>query len=85
MDSNKNQPKIQESRVCHAEERFSRASELFRFKAITRNIAQKALMTLDDITAEEMQGEKRPKSRIEKYYLLNHYLSYLKRFCEGKV
>lgn len=66
MDPNKGQPKIQESRVYQAEERFSRARELFRFKAITGNIVQKALMTLNDITAEEMQGEKPPQSRIEK-------------------
>ncbi len=85
MNSNKGQPKIQESLVYQTEERFSRARKLFRFKAIARNIFQKALMTLDDITAEEMQVEKPPQSQIEKYYLLNHYLDYLKRFSEGKV
>ena len=85
MDPNKGQCKIQKSRVYQAEERFSRARELFRFKAITRNIVQKALMTLDEISAEQMQGENPSPSRIEKYYLLHHYLDYLNRFCEGKV
>jgi hypothetical protein len=85
MDSNKGQGKIQESRVYYAEETFTRARELFRFKAITRNIVQSALMKMDDITAEEMQREKPSPSLIEKYYQLQHYLDYLDRFCEGEV
>jgi hypothetical protein len=85
MDLNKGQCKIQKSRVYQAEERFSRARELFRFKAITRNIVQKALMTLDEIPAEEMQGEKPSPFRMDNYSLLHHYLDYLNRFCEGKV
>lgn len=85
MDTSKGYSKGGGSRVYHVEEKFSRARELLRFKAITRNIVQKALMTLDEISAEEMQGEKPSPSRIEKYYLLHHYLDYLNRFCEGKV
>lgn len=85
MDSNKGQCKIQESRVYQAEKRFSRARELLRFKAISENIVQNALMTLDELSAEEMQREKPSPSRIEKYYLLHHYLDYLERLCEGKV
>ncbi|MFQ5842503.1 MAG: hypothetical protein ACE5I8_08710, partial [Thermodesulfobacteriota bacterium] len=71
MDSNKGQYKIQESRVYQAERRFFRARELLRFKAVTKDIVQKALVTLDEISAEEMQGEKPSPSRIEKYYLLH--------------
>ncbi len=84
MDSNK-QCKIQKFRVYHAEERFSRARELLRFKAVTRNIVQKALMILDEISAEEMQGENSSPSRMEKYVILHHYLDYLNRFWEEKV
>ena len=84
MDSNK-QCKIQTSRVYHAEERFSRARELLRFKAVTRNIVQKALTMLDEISAEEMQGQNSSPSHMEKYVILHHYLDYLNRFCEGNV
>lgn len=84
MHSNK-QDKIQESRVYHVEERFSSARELLRFKAVTRDIVQNALKIINEVSAEEMQGENSSASRIEKYYLLHHYLDYLNRFCEGKV
>jgi hypothetical protein len=84
MDSNK-QCKIQKFRAYHAEERFSRARELLRFKAVTRNIVQKALMMLDEISAQEIQGEKPSPSRMEKYFILHHYLDYLNRFYEEKV
>jgi hypothetical protein len=84
MDSNK-QCKIQKFSVYHAKERFSRARELLRFKAVTRDIAQNSLKIINEISAEEMQGENSSPSRIEKYYLLHHYLDYLNRFCEGKV
>jgi hypothetical protein len=84
MDSSK-QCKIQESRVYQAEERFSSARELLRFKAITKHIVQNALKIIDEVSAEEMQGKNSSPSRIEKYYLLHHYLDYLNRFCEGKV
>jgi len=84
MDSNK-QVKIQTSRVYHVETKFSWARELLRFRAVTRNVVQKALMTLDEISAEEMQREKPSPSRMEKYVVLHHYLDYLKRFWEGNV
>ena len=85
MDSNKGQRKIQEPRVYHAEETFSRARELFRFKAITNNLVQETLMSLEEMSAEEMQRGKPSQSRIEEYYLLHHYLDYLKGFSEGEV
>lgn len=85
MDTSKGYSKVAGSRVYHVEDGFSRARELLRFKAITENIVQNALMTLDELSAEEMQREKPSPSRIEKYYLLHHYLDYLERLCEGKV
>ncbi len=85
MDFNQGRHKIQESPVYHVEERFSRAREFFRFKAVTKHIIQNALRILNEISAEEMQGENPPASRPEKYSLLHRYLDYLKRFSEGKV
>ena len=84
MDSDK-QYKIQEFRVYQAEKRFSRARELLRFKSLTTNIVQKALTTLDEMSAEEMQGQNSSPSHMEKYVILHHYLDYLNRFCEEKV
>ena len=57
MGSNKGQREIHESRVYRAEERFFGTKGLFGSKDITRNIVQNALMTLDEISAEEMQKE----------------------------
>ncbi len=85
MDSNQGHRKIQESRVYHVEERFSRARELFRFKAVTKNMIENALRIINEISAEEVQGENPSPFRREKYSLLHHYLDYLKRFSEGKV
>lgn len=85
MDSNKAHSSIQEDRVYQIESRIYERRKLLRFKAITGNIIEKALKTLDEIYVEEMQGDKPSPSRMEKYSLLHHYLDYLKRFCEGKV
>lgn len=84
MDSNKRQGKIQESRVYQAEERFSSAKKLLRFKAVTKDIVQNALKIINEISAEEMQGEKPSPSRREQYSLLHQYLDYPKRFSERK-
>ena len=85
MDFNKGQCKIQEFRVYQAEERFTTPRELLRFKALTKNIVQKALKILNEISAQEMQGEKLSPSRMEKYVIVHHYLDYLNRFWEEKV
>ena len=85
MNSNKAHPSIREDRVYQIESRIYERRKLLRFKAITGNIIEKALKTLDEIYIEEMQGDKPSPSRMEKYSLLHHYLDYLKRFCEGKV
>ncbi len=84
MDSNR-QYKVQESRVYHVEERFSGTKQFLRFKAVTKDIVQNALKIINEISVEEMQGQNSSPSRIEKYYLLHHYLDYLNRFCERKV
>jgi hypothetical protein len=85
MDFYKAHSSIQETRVYQIEDRIHERRKLLRFKAITGNIVQNALKKLDEICVEEMQGNKPSSSRMEKYFLLHHYLDYLKRFCEGKV
>ena len=85
MDSNKAHSNIQSSRVYQLEERIYGRRKLLRFKAVTADIVENALKTLDEICAEEMQGENPSPSLLEKYFLLHHYLDYLKQFCEGRV
>jgi len=84
MYPNKGQPKIQESLVYQAEERFSRARELFKLQSTDNNIVQNALMSQDEISPDEMQREKPSPYRREQYSLLHHYPDYPKRFCEAE-
>ena len=70
MDSNKGQCEIHESNVYRAEKRFAR----IRAKDITGNIVQNPLMTLDGISAEDMQKERlrhREKGNIVSLPLLS--------------
>jgi hypothetical protein len=71
MDSN-DQYKIQEPRVYQAEERFSRARELLRFKAVTKDIVQNALKIINGVSAEEMQKERlrHPEKGDSIYYTI---------------
>ncbi len=85
MNANKAHSNAQKTRVYQLEEEIYGRRKLLRFKAVTGNIVQNAIETLDEICVEEMQGDKPSPSRMEKYSLLHHYLDYLKRFCEGKV
>ena len=85
MDFNKAHSNIQGSRVFQLEEEIYGRRRLLRFKAVTGNIVENALNTLDEICAEEMQGENPSPPRLEKYFRLHHYLDYLKRLCEGRV
>jgi len=57
MDSNKTHPNVQSSRVFQLEEEIYRRRRLLRFKAVTENIVENALNTLDEICAEEIQGK----------------------------
>ena len=86
MDFNKAHSNIKSSRVFQLEEGiYGKRRRHLRFKAVTGNIVESALNTLDEICAEEIQGENPSPSLLEKYFLLHHYLDYLKRFCEGRA
>ena len=85
MDSNKTHSNVQSSRVFQLEGEIYGRRRLLRFKAVTENIVENALNTLDEICAEEIQGKNPLPSRLEKYFRLHHYLDYLKRLCEGRV
>lgn len=85
MNSNKAHSNVQRSRVFQLDEAVYGRRRLLRFKAVTGNIVENALNTLEEICAEELQGENPSPSRLEKYFRLHHYLNYLKRLCEGRV
>ena len=59
-------------------------NELEMFKAVTKSIVKDAEKTLDQTWAL-WEIDPDSKELREKFHLLEHYLSYLFRFCEGKV
>lgn len=75
-------------------------NELENFKGVTRSLMRDALKVMEEInetcgpreatcllTSEDTRNLPRCgwAELIEKFYLLEHYLDYTKRFCEGKV
>ncbi|MBD3182103.1 hypothetical protein GF312_07415 [Candidatus Poribacteria bacterium] len=56
-------------------------SKAYRIKGVTRSIVVDALKVMDDMWEDCQESPQ----LMENYYQLRHYLSYLKRFCEGKV
>jgi len=68
MDSNKAHSDVQSSRVYQLEERIYGRRKLLRFKAVMGDIVENALKTLDEICAEEMQGENPSPFLVEKYF-----------------
>ena len=70
-----------EFRVLTGDDSEVKFSKVYRVKGVTRSIVVDALKVMDDMW-EDCQDS---PSLAENYYLLRHYLSYLKRFCEGKV
>jgi len=85
MDSDKAHSNVKDRRVYQLEPWIYGRKRLLRFKGVTLNIVENAIKVLDEICAEEMQGESPSPFLLEKYSLLNHYLDYLKRFCEAEV
>jgi hypothetical protein len=56
-------------------------SKTDRIRGVARSLTVDALAVLDRMRDDCQQ----PSALRENYYLLYHYLDYLKRFCEGKV
>lgn len=56
---------------------------LVRFKAVTRDLTEKALEIVNRISANEMSKPKPQTELVEDYYLLYHYLDFLKRFVSS--
>jgi hypothetical protein len=54
------------------------------FKGVVNSLVKDALKVLEEIEVE-WEFDHNSRELREKYYLLRHYLDYLRRFCEGKV
>lgn len=56
-------------------------SKADRIRGVTRSLVVDALAVLEDM----WDGCQQSPDLRENYYLLYHYLDYLKRFCEGRA
>lgn len=57
--------------------------QLERFKAVVKNLTEDALEVLNRVAVDEI-GKPEPKPQlVEGYYLLFHYLCFIKRFVSG--
>jgi hypothetical protein len=56
---------------------------LERFKAVVRDLTESALEIVNRISANEMSKPEPQAELVEEYYLLHHYLDFLKRFASS--
>jgi len=57
---------------------------LLRFRGVVLNLTKSALDCLNRISQREMQKESPSPTLMEDYFLLHHYLDFIKRLCQGK-
>jgi hypothetical protein len=57
---------------------------LDRLKGTVLNLTESATECLNRISQREMQKESPSPTLMEEYYLLHHYLDFIKRLCQGK-
>ncbi len=63
----------------------SRSHLLEDFKAVVRSLTEDAVKVINRIAAHEMSKPEPNAELVEEYYLLFHYLDYMKRFVTGKA
>jgi len=64
---------------------MEKPDQLERFKAVTRDLTEKALEIVNRISANEMSKPMPQAQIVEEYYLIHHYLDFLKRFALKKA
>ncbi len=57
---------------------------LVRFKGVVSNLTKSALDCLNRISQREMQKDSPSSTLMEDYFLLHHYLDFIKRLCQGQ-
>lgn len=61
-----------------------RSDPLTRFKGVVLNLTESALDCLNRISQREMEKDLPSPTLLEEYFLLHHYLDFIKRLCQGK-
>ena len=56
-----------------------------RLKAVVKDLTEKALEIVNRISAGEMSKSEPKAELVDDYYLIYHYLDYLKRFVSSKA
>lgn len=70
---------------CYKKENSGeKKSDLELFRGVADSLVKDALKVLEDIEIE-WELDSNSKKLRDKFYLLRHYLDYLKGFCEGKI
>jgi hypothetical protein len=54
------------------------------FKGVVLNLNEDALSCLNRISRQEMQRDSPTPTLMEEYFLLHHYLDFIKRLCQGQ-
>ncbi len=57
---------------------------LTRFRKLVLNLIEKALVCLNRIAQGEMEKESPSPNVMDEYFLLYHYLNFIKRLCEKR-
>jgi hypothetical protein len=57
---------------------------LTRFKGVVLNLTENASECLNRISRREMEKGSPSAILMEEYFLLNHYLDFIKRLCKGQ-
>ncbi len=60
---------------------FRPNDQLERFRAVTKDLTEKALEVLNRMSTYELKKPQPETERVEDCYLLFHYLDFLKRFA----
>jgi hypothetical protein len=60
-----------------------RSDSLARFKGVVLNLTESAWDCLNRISQREMQKESLSPTLMEDYFLLHHYLDFIKTLCQG--
>ncbi len=61
-----------------------RLDPLVRFKGVVLNLTESASNCLNRISQRETQKESPSPTLMEDYFLLHHYLDFIKRLCQGE-
>jgi len=62
----------------------SLSDPLNRLRGVVLNLTESALDCLNRVSQQEAQKKSPSASLMEEYFLLHHYLDFIRRLCEGK-